>query len=74
MRVIRLAPPRHGEPGAPRRDGTAGMFGFKIITQSEQGVVFRFGRALPGTRPPGLTWLNPFTDRLYKVNMQIVVA
>lgn len=50
------------------------MFGFKIITQYEQGVVFRFGRALPNTRPPGLTWVNPFTDHLYKVNMQIVVV
>ena len=50
------------------------MFGFKIITQYEKGIVFRFGRALPGTREPGLTWVNPFTDRLRKVNMQIVVA
>jgi regulator of protease activity HflC (stomatin/prohibitin superfamily) len=52
----------------------AGMFGFKIITQFERGVVFRWGRALPGIREPGLTWVNPFTDRLRKVNMQIVVA
>src|SRR6266699_3015911 len=50
------------------------MFGFKIITQYEKGIVFRFVRALPGTREPGLTWVNPFTDRLRKVNMQIVVA
>ncbi len=50
------------------------MFGLKIITQFQRGVVFRFGRALPGTRPPGLTWVNPFTDRLHKVNMQIVVV
>jgi regulator of protease activity HflC (stomatin/prohibitin superfamily) len=50
------------------------MFGFKIITQFEQGIVFRWGRALPGIRQPGLTWVNPFTDRLRKVNMQIVVA
>ena len=50
------------------------MFGFKIITQYEQGVVFRWGRALPGVRQPGLIWVNPFTDRLRKVNMQIVVA
>jgi regulator of protease activity HflC (stomatin/prohibitin superfamily) len=49
----------------------AGMFGFKIITQYERGVVFRWGRALPGIREPGLTWVNPFTDRLTKVNMQI---
>ncbi len=50
------------------------MFGFKIITQYEQGIVFRWGRALPGLRQPGLTWVNPFTDRLRKVNMQIIVA
>ena len=50
------------------------MFGFKVVTQFEQGIVFRFGRALPGLRGPGLTWVNPFTDRLRKVNMQIVVA
>jgi regulator of protease activity HflC (stomatin/prohibitin superfamily) len=52
----------------------AEMFGFKIVTQYEQGIVFRFGRVLPGIRQPGLTWVNPFTDRLRKVNMQIVVA
>jgi regulator of protease activity HflC (stomatin/prohibitin superfamily) len=50
------------------------MFGFKIISQYERGIVFRFGRALPGTRQPGLTWVNPFTSRLRKVNMQITVA
>jgi regulator of protease activity HflC (stomatin/prohibitin superfamily) len=52
----------------------ADMFGFKVITQYEQGIVFRFGRVLPGIRQPGLTWVNPFTDRLRKVNMQIVAA
>jgi regulator of protease activity HflC (stomatin/prohibitin superfamily) len=52
----------------------AGMFGFKIIRQYERGVVFRWGRALPGVREPGLIWVNPFTDRLRKVNMQITVA
>jgi regulator of protease activity HflC (stomatin/prohibitin superfamily) len=50
------------------------MFGFKIITQYEKGIVFRFGRALPGIRGAGLTWVNPFTDRLRKVNMQIIAA
>ena len=50
------------------------MLGFKVITQFEQGIVFRWGRVLPGTREPGLTWVNPFTDRLCKVNMQVVVA
>ena len=52
----------------------AEMFGFRIIRQYEQGVVFRFGQALPGVRKPGLTWINPFTCRLTKVNMQIAVA
>jgi regulator of protease activity HflC (stomatin/prohibitin superfamily) len=50
------------------------MFGFKVITQYEKGIVFRFGRALPGLREPGLTWVNPFTSRLTKVNMQIAVT
>lgn len=64
-----------GEPGAPDAgDKAAGMFGFKIVSQYEQGIVFRFGRALPGIREPGLTWVNPFSDRLRKVNMQITVA
>ena len=52
----------------------ADMFGFRIIRQFEQGIVFRFGQALPGVRKPGLTWINPFTSRLTKVNMQITVA
>jgi regulator of protease activity HflC (stomatin/prohibitin superfamily) len=52
----------------------AAMFGFRIVNQYEKGIVFRFGKALPGTREPGLTWINPFTSRLRKVNMQIVTA
>jgi regulator of protease activity HflC (stomatin/prohibitin superfamily) len=54
--------------------GTADVFGFRIIRQYEQGIVFRWGRALPGVRQPGLIWINPFTSRLTKVNMQITVA
>jgi regulator of protease activity HflC (stomatin/prohibitin superfamily) len=50
------------------------MLGFKIISQYERGIVFRWGRALPGVREPGLTWVNPVTDRLRKVNMQITAA
>jgi hypothetical protein len=45
----------------------AGMFGFKII-------VSRWERALPGVRRPGLTWVNPFTGRLSKVNMRIIAS
>jgi len=37
----------------------AGMFGFKIIRQYERGVVFRWGRALPGIREPEPIWVNP---------------
>jgi regulator of protease activity HflC (stomatin/prohibitin superfamily) len=52
----------------------ADVFGFRIIRQYEQGIVFRWGRALPGVRQPGLIWINPFTSRLVKVNMQIAVV
>ena len=50
------------------------MFGFKVINQYEKGIVFRFGKMLPDLRQPGLTWVNPVSDRLRKVNMQIIVA
>jgi regulator of protease activity HflC (stomatin/prohibitin superfamily) len=44
----------------------------KVVQQYEQGIVFRFGRVLPGTRGPGLTILRPIGDRMQKVNMQII--
>jgi regulator of protease activity HflC (stomatin/prohibitin superfamily) len=50
------------------------MFGFRIINQYEQGIVFRWGKMLPAVRQPGLTWVNPISDRLRKVNMQIIAA
>jgi regulator of protease activity HflC (stomatin/prohibitin superfamily) len=50
------------------------MFGFKIINQYEQGLVFRWGKMLPAVRQPGLIWVNPISDRLRKVNMQIIAA
>jgi regulator of protease activity HflC (stomatin/prohibitin superfamily) len=50
------------------------MLGFKVIRQFEQGIVFRFGKLRPGLRQPGLTWVNPFVDRLVKVNMQTTVT
>ena len=28
------------------------MFGFKVINQYEQGIVFRFGKMLPDLREP----------------------
>jgi regulator of protease activity HflC (stomatin/prohibitin superfamily) len=46
--------------------------GVRIVKQYERGVVFRFGRALPQPRDPGLTLITPVVDRLQKVNLQIV--
>ncbi len=43
------------------------------VEQYEQGIVFRFGRARPGVRGPGLNRIVPGVDRLVKVNMQTVV-
>ena len=45
---------------------------FKVVQQYEQGIVFRFGRVLPGTRGAGLHVIRPVGDRMQKVNMQIV--
>jgi regulator of protease activity HflC (stomatin/prohibitin superfamily) len=44
----------------------------KIVQQYEQGIIFRFGRVLPGTRGAGLTLIRPVGDRMQKVNLQIV--
>jgi regulator of protease activity HflC (stomatin/prohibitin superfamily) len=42
------------------------------IEQYELGIVSRYGKVLPQTREPGLTWIWPVGYRLQKVNMQIV--
>ena len=44
----------------------------RVIKQFERGLVFRFGRVLPGIRGPGLNLIIPGIDKLRKVNMQIV--
>jgi regulator of protease activity HflC (stomatin/prohibitin superfamily) len=44
----------------------------KIVQQYEEGIIFRFGRVLPGTRGAGLTRIRPIGDKLVKVNRQIV--
>ncbi len=44
----------------------------KQVQQFEEGIVFRFGRVLPRTRQPGLTFIRPVGDRLQKVNKQII--
>jgi regulator of protease activity HflC (stomatin/prohibitin superfamily) len=50
------------------------VFGFHVIRQYEQGIVFRWGKVDDKVRMPGLCWINPFSCRLTKVNMQIVVT
>ena len=45
---------------------------FKVVQQYEQGIIFRFGRVLPGTRGAGLSLIRPVGDRMQKVNMQII--
>jgi regulator of protease activity HflC (stomatin/prohibitin superfamily) len=50
---------------------TAGK-SLRVVQQYEQGIIFRFGRVLPGTRGPGLTLIRPVGDKMQKVNMQIV--
>jgi regulator of protease activity HflC (stomatin/prohibitin superfamily) len=44
----------------------------KQVQQYEEGIVFRFGRVLPRTRAPGLTFIRPIGDRIQKVNKQII--
>ena len=44
----------------------------RVVQQYEQGIVFRFGKVLPGTRGPGLHAIRPIGDKMQKVNMQII--
>jgi SPFH domain/Band 7 family protein len=45
----------------------------RLVQQYEQGIVFRFGRILPGNHGPGLRFIVPLADRMVKVGMQTVV-
>lgn len=46
--------------------------GMKVVNQVERGVVFRWGKAQPKYRDPGITFLIPFADRMRKVNVQVM--
>jgi regulator of protease activity HflC (stomatin/prohibitin superfamily) len=46
--------------------------GMRVVNQVERGVVFRWGKARPGHRNPGITFLIPFADRMRKINVQVV--
>jgi regulator of protease activity HflC (stomatin/prohibitin superfamily) len=55
----------------------AGLIGrprFRIVRQFERGVVFRWGRVLGQPREAGITVLRPFSDKLVRVNTQIITA
>jgi len=45
---------------------------FRIVRQFERGVVFRWGRVLGRPREAGIAMLVPFSDRMVRVNTQIV--
>ena len=47
---------------------------FRIVRQFERGVVFRWGRVMGRPREAGITLLRPFSDRLVRVNTQIITA
>ncbi len=48
------------------------LFGFRIVTQYERGIVLRFGRLSGDTREPGLRWIIPGVDRMIKVDLRII--
>jgi len=50
---------------------TAGR-SIKTVQQYEDGIIFRFGKVLPGIRGPGLTIVRPIGDKLVRVNKQII--
>ena len=43
--------------------------GVYVIDQQEQGIVLRFGKALPGVVQPGLHWNPPLVDKILKANV-----
>jgi len=54
--------------------GLIGRPRFRIVRQFERGVVFRWGRVLGRPREAGIAVLRPFSDKLVRVNTQIVTA
>jgi regulator of protease activity HflC (stomatin/prohibitin superfamily) len=54
--------------------GLIGRPRFRIVRQFERGVVFRWGRVLGRPRDAGIAVLRPFSDKLVRVNTQIITA
>ncbi len=46
------------------------IFGIRVISQWEKGVIFRFGKYLKELSP-GLSWVIPIIDSIYHVDMRI---
>jgi len=47
------------------------VLGLRVLQQYQRGLLFRLGR-YRGTRGPGLTWVIPFIDRLFFVDIRVV--
>ena len=52
--------------------GLIGRPRFRVVRQFERGVVFRWGRVLGRPREAGIAMLVPFSDKLVRVNTQII--
>jgi len=42
----------------------------KILKEYDRAVIFRLGKALEGTKGPGIIWLWPFIDKMEKVDLR----
>jgi regulator of protease activity HflC (stomatin/prohibitin superfamily) len=49
------------------------IIGLRVIDQYERGVILTLGR-FTGTRTPGLTWIFPGIQRMYKVDLRIATV
>lgn len=45
------------------------FMGVYVIDQQEEGIVLRFGKALPSVVKPGLHWNPPLIDKIMKANV-----
>ena len=48
------------------------VFGIRIITEYERGVIFRLGRYV-GVKTAGFKWIIPGVDRMVKISLREVV-
>jgi len=49
-----------------------GFNSYKTINATEQGVVLRLGKAKADLLPPGLHFIIPFVDRVYRVETEVI--